>query len=445
VVGPATDGQARSGKGTVAIGGGRGDAVALVALAAILLGLSGFLAWEVPRISHVTAAHTDFIETVYGLRAFVAGHDPYGDAVAAQVDALMAGHPLPAPPGGHYEHPFLYPLAPALVYLPFTALPDEPAIIATRAVTVALYLAALLALIWRFAGALPAAARAGLVLLGVAWWPFLSVILPIVQQSGAVFALLVLATLAAERGRWSWAAVAAYISLIKPTESAPVVLLLAVWALRTPAARRPFGLGLAAVALPTAALAFAVRPTWPADWLRVLASLRAGHFDYNVDLIAALAQRVHMPVDLLWAGALAVVGALAALAWRNAGRAAKGGADAGIVLWWWVGLTCVLTLIVVPRTGAYDIVIGLVAWYVALRAAGQLPRARRYVAYASLMALLTAAGLLAYRDHAAAELPALALALGVALWLCRPPTLRTNRLARGVEPRQMLAPAEARS
>lgn len=390
-----------------------------VVIALAILGLSAFLAWEVPRISQVTAAHTDFIETVYGLRAFVAGGDPYGAAVAARVDALMAGHPVPPPPGGHYEHPFDYLLPPALVYLPVVALPDETAIIVVRALTVALYLVAWLALVWRFGTALPAAARALLVLLGLVWWPFLSVILPIVQQAGTIFALLALAGLAAERGRWGWAGAAAFLALLKPTESLPVVALLALWAWRAPVARRGFLAGFAAVGVPAALVAFARRPTWLADWLHAVLVLQAGHFAYMVDPLGPLAALTHLPRALIGGAAALAVGIWFWRAWLAAGRAASGDERAGTALWWWLGASCVLTLLVIPRTGTYDMVIALIPWCVALGAAGALPGTRRALAAVALCALLAAAGLLAYRDHAAFELPALALALVPALWLCR--------------------------
>jgi hypothetical protein len=340
--------------------------------------------------------------------------------VAAHVDALMAGHPLPPPASGHYEHPFLYMLPPALVYLPFVALPDESAIIVVRALTVALYLVAWLALVWRFGGRLPAAGRASLLLLGLAWWPFLSVILPIVQQAGTIFALLVLAALAAERGRWSWAGAAAFVALLKPTESAPIVAMLAVWAWHAPTGRRAFLTGFLALGLPTTLLAFARRPTWVTDWLRVLASLRAGHFDYNVDSVAAFAALSHVPVALVWVAAAMATGVFFWQGWQAAGSAAAAGSSAGQALWWWIGASCLLTLLVIPRTGAYDIVIALVPWSVALGAAGSLRGTRRALVTGGLLAVLAGAGLLAYRDHAALELPLMSLALVPALWLCRP-------------------------
>ncbi len=393
--------------------------LAIILIATAILGLSVFMAWEVPRISHVTAAHTDFIETLYGLRAFESGQNPYGNAVSAHVDALMAGHPLPPPPGGHYEHPFLYVLPQALIYLPVTPLPDEAAITLVRACTVALYIVALLALIGRFADALPVAGRVGLMLIGLAWWPFLSVILPIVQQAGTIFALLVLATLAAERGQWFWSGVACFLALLKPTESALVVLVLAMWAIRWPAGRRPFLAGALAIGLPATALAFAVRPTWIPDWIRVLGMLQAGHFDYHVDLESAIAGLLGVPSILTWCAAIAVCGACGVMAWRAAGRAARSSDPGAERLWWWVGLMAVLTLLMVPRTGAYDIVIALIAWFIALDSARRLRTNARRLTYAALTGLLLAAGVLAYRDHAAAELPALAVLLIVALWLCR--------------------------
>jgi hypothetical protein len=410
-----------------------------IAIVVVILGLSGFLAWEVPRISQVTAAHTDFVETVYGLRAFVAGADPYGDAVAAHVDALMAGHAVSPPADGHYEHPFDYLLPPSLLYLPFIGLPDETAIIAARALTVALYLVAWLALVWRFGGKLPAAGRAALLLLGLAWWPFLSVILPIVQQAGTVFALIALATLAAERGRWGWAGAAAFVALVKPTESAPVVAMLALLAWRTRAARRPFLSGFLAIGLPTTLVAFARRPTWVTDWLRVLASLQAGHFAYEVNPLTTAATLIHIPVAIVYAAAAIGCGVFYWTAWQACGHLDAAPSGAGDALWWRVGASCLLTLLIIPRTGAYDVVITLMPWCVALGAAGALQGARRWLASAVLFVLLAGVGLLAYRDHAALELPLMSVALVPVLWLCRPERASPSRV--GTD--QALVPATA--
>ncbi|HEV2238584.1 MAG TPA: hypothetical protein VGR57_18140 [Ktedonobacterales bacterium] len=401
----------------------RWAAVAL--LAASLLGLSTFMAWEVPRISHVTAAHTDFIETLYGLRAFATGRDPYGTAVAAAVDRAMAGRDVPLPSGAHREHPFDYLLPPALLYLPATWLPDETAIIAVRALTVALYLTALAALVWRFAGALPTWAQGGLLFIGLAWWPFLAVILPIVQQAGTVFALLALAALAAERDDWQVAGLLCIPALLKPTESAPLVLALALWAARAPAARRRYFTGLAALGLPLAALAFIVRPTWPADWLRAVLDLRAANYSYMLDPPGVLAGWLHLPAALLWALVAAAWAAWAVALWRAA--APDGPRRAG-GLWWWLALGAVLTLLLIPRTGSYDLVIGLIAWCVALCAATARRTTAGRAATLALVALLLGTGLLAYRDHAALEYFLWATGLAVALWLCRDlPLARAGR------------------
>jgi hypothetical protein len=389
----------------------RWGAVAL--LCVTMLVLSAFLAWEVPRISHVTAAHTDFIETLYGLRAFASGHDPYGAAVAAAVDRAMAGRDVPLPPGAHREHPFDYLLPPALLYLPASWLPDEAAIIAVRALTAALYLTALAALIWRFASVLPTWAQGGLLFIGLAWWPFLAVILPIVQQAGTVFALLALAALAAERDDWLVAGLLSIPALLKPTESAPLVLVLALWAARAPAARQRYFLGLAALGGPLVVLAFVVRPTWPADWLRAVQDLRAAHFSYTLDPPGALASWLHLPAALVWTLVIAVWAAWAAGLWR---AAAPGGPQRASGLWWWLGLGAVLTLLLIPRTGTYDLVIGLFAWCVALWTATTRRTTGGRVAALALVALLVGTGLLAYRDHAAAEYYVWAIALAVALW-----------------------------
>jgi hypothetical protein len=388
---------------------------AIALLCASVLALSGFLAWQVPRISHITAAHTDFIETLYGLRAFEARHDPYGEAVAEAVDRAMAGRDVPLPPGTHREHPFDYLLPPALLYLPAAWLPDEMAISMVRALTVALYLAALAALVWRFAGALPAWAQGALLFAGLAWWPFLAVILPIVQQIGTVFALLVAAIFLAEREEWTAVGMLSFALLLKPTVSVPCVVALAAWALRAPAARRRYVTGLVALGAPLATLAFVVRPTWPLDWLRAVLDLRAARFSYTLDPPSDLAALLHVPAALVWALVALAWGAWAVGLWRVAAR----GPARASRLWWWMGLTAVLTLLLIPRTGTYDLVIGLIAWFLALRAATSRPTAGGRAAMLALVALLAGVGLLAYRDHAAVEFYAWAVGLGVALWLCR--------------------------
>jgi hypothetical protein len=73
------------------------------------------------------------------------------------------------------------------------------------------------------------------------------------------------------------------------------------------------------------------------------------------------------------------------------------------------------------------VVIALIPWCVALGSVSALAGARRALATAGLFALLAGAGLLAYRDHAAFELPALCLALLPVLWLCRPTRIAAPR------------------
>jgi hypothetical protein len=391
----------------------RWTAVTLIAVTVLVL--SGFLAWEVPRISHITALRTDFTETVVAMRAFMAGNDPYSNDVAIQMDRALGDHPPPPPPGGREEHTYNYLLPPTLVYVPLLALDDESAIIIMRAITVAVYVVALGLLVWRFGARLPAWGQGGLLLAGVAWWPFLAVILPIVQQAGTVFGLLVLAAYCAERAQWFPAGVLSFLALFKPTESILLVAVLAIWSLRSSIAHaRQFVVGLAAVGVPTSLVAFAKRPTWVADWWHAIVALHATHYAHEVDPLDAVAGVLRLPPATIWAAAALVGIVLAVRYWRQTARLRQ--ADA---LYWWLGVAGVFTLLVIPRAGTYDMVIGLIAWFVALRAATTQHTAAGRLALLALVALLAVTGLLAYRDHATVEFPVWAGGLAVALWLCR--------------------------
>jgi hypothetical protein len=392
--------------------------IAVALLCATVLVLSSFLAWQVPRISHVDALHTDFTETLIALRGFVVGDDPYSNAVAIKMNRALDDNPPPPPPGGRYERTFNYLLPPALVYLPMLALDDNSAIIAVRAITVAVYFAALALLVWRFGSALPLWARGGLLLAGVGWWPFLAVILPIVQQAGTVFGMVVLAAWCVERNRWFSAGVLSFLALFKPTESIVLVTVLALWALRSSAPRaRLFFAGLAAIGVPTSLLAFAVRPTWVLDWWGAVVALHLTHFSHEVDLPDALAGAMHLPPMVIWAAAAALSIGFVVMLWRrSAALTQTAQRDA---LFWWLGAASVISLLAIPRAGTYDMVIGLIAWFVALGAAATVRPVQRRAAYTLLTVLLLSVGVLAYRDHAALEFPLWALALLVALWLCR--------------------------
>lgn len=418
------------------------ERVAALLLVVIWLGVAGFLSWEVPRISNIRGTRTDLIMELVALRAFAHGEDPYSPAVYARIESAVEGHTVTPATPGYDKNPFHYPLAPALLMLPVTSLATDDAVMLMRMVTVALYLAAVALLIWRFAGALPLAARAGLLLLGIAWWPFLAVILPIVQQAGTVFAMLVLALLAAERGRWYWAGIAAYVALLKPANSGLVVLLLIAWALMSRAGRWSFVRGFLTLCLPTAALAFAVQPAWLFEWITQLLSWR-GPGDFTlVNPPATVALTLHLPEWLVWGAIVVVLVGWMILAWRAVNSRATLSIRSTYPLWWHAGIACVLMMLFLPRVANYDMVVLLIPWYVALQAAGTLQCRARYALYAALGLLLVGVSLFAYRDHALVEMPVFALGLLVALWLLRPgrvpdPLARTS--AAGDSP--ALAPA----
>ena len=227
-----------------------------------LAALSIFFAWEVPRISTITAAQTDALPIFLGLRALVAGNDPYALAVGAHAYQQTVGATGPVSLDHAAQFGFHYPLPPALLYLPISLLSSlEAAAFVTRALTVFVYLAALLCLARRYASTARPLTMSWLLLWGLAWWPFLAVILPIIQPTGIVVAALAFCLLAAGAGarvpsgyesaeaqprqapaaagagQWFWAGVALFFALLKPQDALPVLVVLAVWAALRPEAR----------------------------------------------------------------------------------------------------------------------------------------------------------------------------------------------------------------
>ncbi len=373
---------------------------------------SCWLAWDVPRISPITGSQTDVLPVFLGLRALVAGHDPYADAVGVQAYHLTVGTTGPVSADHAAQFSFHYPLPPALLYLPFALFPSlEAATLVVRALTVWLYLLALLCLARRFAMTARPLALAGLLLWGIAWWPFLAVILPIVQPTGVVVAALVFCFLAAGAGRWFWAGFALFVALLKPQDALPALVVLAIWAALCAEARWRLLAGFFSAAVLPVGLAFIWRPDWLSHWLGALLALPAHVPAYYENPPAALMQALGAAGALVWLGSGALVIAWLALVTWGARPSLM--PRLGLVRrWavrshaydpqWGIATGCALALALLPRTGGYELAIGLIPWFYAWQWASELaPSQKRFLARGLLLMFWLGCGLWAYADHGA--------------------------------------------
>lgn len=372
--------------------------------------LAVFLAWEVPRISTITAGQTDALPIFLSLRALAAGNDPYALSIGAQAYRLTTGTSGPLSLDHAAQFAFHYPLPPALLYFPMALLPSlETAAFVARALTVGVYLAALLCLARRYTSAGPLT-MAWLLLWGIAWWPFLAVILPIIQPTGVVVAALAFCLLAAGAEQWFWAGFALFFALLKPQDALPALVVLAIWAALRPEARWRLLAGFGVVAIVPVALAFFWRPDWLMAWVSALVALPAHIPAYYLNPLAALGQRVGPAGVLVWALAGGLVLAWLALVVWGARHANRPAASLSVGRWrlfsrardpqWGIAVGCALALALLPRTGGYEMAIGLIPWFYAWQWAGEIEqRGTCWLARGVLAALWLACGALAYVDH----------------------------------------------
>jgi hypothetical protein len=371
-----------------------------------LAGLALFLAWEVPRISTITARQTDVLPIFLGLRALVAGHDPYTLAVGADAYRQTVGTNGPVSLDHAAQFGLHYPLPPALLYLPMSLFPSlEAAAFVTRALTVGVYLAALLCLARRYAPNARPVTMSALLLWGLAWWPFLAVILPIIQPTGVVVAALAFCLLAAGAGRWFWAGFALFFALLKPQDALPALVVLAIWGALRAEVRWRLLAGFGVIAVVPVALSFFWRPDWLLTWVTALIALPPHISAYYFNPVAALAQQLGPVGGLVWALAGALVLAWLALVIWGACHAHKPEVSGRWMYvsracdpQWGIAVGCALALALLPRTGGYEIAIGLVPWWYAWQWAGELEQ-RRWLARGLLAALWLVCGMVAYGDH----------------------------------------------
>ncbi|HEY7349779.1 MAG TPA: glycosyltransferase 87 family protein [Ktedonobacterales bacterium] len=389
--------------------------------------LAVFFAWEVPRISTITYRQTDALPIFLGLRALLAGNDPYALSVGADAYRLALGTSGPVSLDHAAQFGFHYPLPPTLLYLPMSLFSSlEAAAFMARALTVGAYLAALLCLARRYASDARPPTMAWLMLWGMAWWPFLAVILPIIQPTGIVVAALAFCLLAVGTRRWFWAGCALFFALLKPQDALPVLAPLAIWGLPRAEARWRLLAGFGAIAVLPVALSFLWRPDWLVNWASALIALPAHIPAYYLNPLASLAQALGIAGILIWALAGALLSAWLALMIWGARQACQPEASIAARRWillsrardpqWGIAVGCALALALLPRTGGYEIAIGLIPWFYAWQWAGEAaPPRKRRLARGFLAALWLACGALAYSDHGYGSGVAFGVGLLVAL------------------------------
>jgi hypothetical protein len=376
-----------------------------------ILVLSFFLAWEVPRLSPITYRQTDLLPIYLGLHALVTGHDPYSLAVGAEAYRQTVGYSFGLTIDRAAQFGFHYPLAPALLYLPFSLFASlENATLLVRALTVALYLTALCCLIRRYAAASAPLAKGGMLFWGIGWWPFPVIILPMVQPSGVVFAALAFCLLAVRSGRWFWGGFACFVALLKPQDALPVLAVLAIYALLRAEARWRLLAGFAAAAALPVTAAFLWRPDWLGAWLEAVIALPPHIPGFYQNPPAALAAALGPVGVVVWIGVgVLVVGWLALVAWGSRTRDPQ----------WGIAMSCALMVALGPRTGIWEMVIGLIPWFYTWEQAGGIRQQRtRHIAQAALWLLWLAAGFLTYAGYGLISGVGFGLGLVVALAVC---------------------------
>jgi hypothetical protein len=354
-----------------------------------ILVLAFFMAYEVPRLSPITYRQTDLLPIYLGLHALVTGHDPYTLAVGAEAYRQTAGHASGLTVDRAAQFGFHYPLPPALLYLPFSLFASlETATLLLRTLTVALYLVALCCLVRRYAAASSPLAKGGMLLWGIGWWPFPVIILPMVQPNGVVFAAMAFCLLLVSSGRWFWGGFACFFALLKPQDALPMLAVLAIYAVLRARARWRLLAGFAAAASVPSIVAFLWRPDWLGAWLGQVIALPPHIAGYYQNPPAQLSATLGPAGAAVWVGVgVLVVGWLALVAWGSRARDPQ----------WGITMGCALTVALGPRTGIWEMVIGLLPWFYAWQQAGEIgQRRRRRIAQALLWALWLAAGVLTY-------------------------------------------------
>jgi hypothetical protein len=304
---------------------------------------------------------------------FLRGGDPYSDHVTLLVEQAKRG--LEATAIGS-DHTFAYPLPTLFVFLPvaWLPLPWAQAVWYTMLET-ALVVGVILGargMGWRTPAWLLACAILWAVLVLPDAWA-----LTLGQVSLLAFACLAGASWALRTGQDCWAGVLLTCSTIKPQLSLLVLPAVAVWAI----VRRRWGVvkGLAGGVAFLYGFSFLLRPDWAGGFLYSLTRY-AGHSPFVSPAVLA--------AQIVWPARSALLGAVLTgvllLGWGGACwwslRRERG-------VYWSIGMSLVVSLLIVPRTSIVNLVVLVLPLFLAL-AALPGPAGRRALLAAGCLLLI---------------------------------------------------------
>jgi hypothetical protein len=346
----------------------------LIVVSLFLVGWALFLTVFLENVAPVSYKRTDYNPTYFGLRAVLEHQNPYSQALATRLQIMaFEDDPIVTPEqlatiGAAYTQPFLYPLAPSLMFVPFTLLPPELSAFLMRFVNIALYLLSVPLLLAAF-GLFKADEsnnkanlrfRMNLLLLMVLivalGGPLIKVIWPIIQLSGTLLFLMAAAIYCLEHKYYYWVGTLSFLALYKPQTGLPLLAGLVLWGVLVAEARWQLLKGFLAVAVPLTLVAFWLEPNWIGDWLESLNKIAATSKSYQINYISNLPLVVSVGIGLLLA--LLNLGVWL-LAVKNYGRS-------DFYLGQALTVTTLTGLFLIPRTGNYDLIFNLVALSFAL-------------------------------------------------------------------------------
>lgn len=328
-----------------------------------LLGWTLFLTVYLQIAAPVSYKQTDYNPTLFGLRAALNHENPYSQALTTRLQQMEI-EDLPgvtpeqlAKVGALYIQPFDYPLAPSLMFAPFSLLPPDLAAFLMRYINLSLYLLSMPLLLAAFnLGAKKEFNRARqnlilvVVLIVALGGPLVKVIWPIIQLSGALLFLMAAIVFCLYRKNYLWAGGLSFLILYKPQTGLPLVADLALFGLLVAPARWQLLKGFGLTAVPLLLIAFWLEPNWVADWLESVRKIAGSTQDFQINYIGSVGLALGTLLGLLLIG-------LNLWIWVQAARHLTDSnfyLGQALAVGTWVGLA------IVPRTGNYDLIFGLI-------------------------------------------------------------------------------------
>ncbi len=294
-------------------------------------------------------ANADFYLVWRGADEIWQGNTPYTDEVTREIQINLLGRTVQP---GENEYRFVYPAYEAFIFLPFTALDYLPAYLHWLTFQPILLILALFLIFKSLTWDLPPLSFAGLILIGFSFRYFW-IGMSLAQTSIFILALLALSGYLACRGCETWAALPLALATVKPQLAFFPILGWVAWML----ARRQWrgvllagGMGAALVLLPLPWIGFWV----PGFYHQISAYWGYTGADSPLTVLASL-----LPGDATSAAVLLIALVVGAFYLIRLARRSKN----------WIpilGASIILTLVIVPLSYVYDIVLLLLPWLFAL-------------------------------------------------------------------------------